>query len=169
MNKKTKITFIVFLVLAIGLNLFILINAFIPGEESKLVASPIVKLCAAICNFFNHGCVPDPIPDDFIILVRKLVGHFSCFLVDGVLTTMVVYLGFKGKLKNIFLTLISVGYGIALAGLTEIIQLFIPGRAGSIVDVFYDSMGYIVGAFLLYLAYSLVITRKKEKENSQKE
>ena len=166
MNKKTKIFYIVFLVLAVGLNLFILVNAFIPGEESTLVASPIVKLCAAICNFFNKGSVPDPIPDDFIVLVRKLIGHFSCFLVDGVLTTLVVLMSFKNKLKNIFLTLISVGFGVTLAGLTEIIQIFIPGRVGSIVDVFYDSIGYIIGAFILYLAYSLIITRKKEKESA---
>lgn len=168
MNKKTKIVFIIFLVLAVALNLFILVNAFIPGEESTVVASPIVKLCAAICNFFNRGSVPDPIPEDFIVLVRKLIGHFSCFLVDGVITTFVVLLGYKNKLKNIYLTLISIGYGVALAGLTEIIQIFIPGRVGSIVDVFYDALGYIVGAFILYLAYSLIITHKKEKASEEK-
>ena len=43
----------------------------------------------------------------------------------------------------------------------EIHQLFIPGRAGRIVDVYIDSLGALIGMCCMLLLVKIVKTKKK--------
>ena len=48
-------------------------------------------------------------------------------------------------------------YGFLFAGLTELIQSFVPGRAGLFSDVIIDFSGYSVGALIVALIYVITI------------
>ena len=46
----------------------------------------------------------------------------------------------------------------------ETIQLFVPGRSGQITDVWLDTAGYLAGALLTLLLFSLCRKRPKQRK-----
>ena len=64
------------------------------------------------------------------------------------------------KYKHWYGLVFSLFFGLFIAGLTEVIQSFIPGRSGEIVDVLIDYGGYILGTGIIVLIVLL-----KEKKN----
>ena len=46
----------------------------------------------------------------------------------------------------------------------ETIQLFVPGRSGQIADVWLDTAGYLTGALLTLLIFSLCRKRPKQRK-----
>jgi VanZ family protein len=55
-------------------------------------------------------------------------------------------------------------YGFLFAGLTEIIQLYTPGRAGVMSDVFIDYSGYMTSVGIIVLIYFIIEYIKFKKE-----
>lgn len=87
---------------------------------------------------------------NFNYFIRKLFGHFGAFMFYSVFTTMLCLLIFKKKFSLLF-SLIN-GFGIAL--ISELIQLFVPGRFGAFKDVMIDFSGYLVpilGFFIYFI------------------
>ena len=118
-----------------------------------------------------YSVADDPNYNEEHSAFRKNIGHFSAFLVDGVLLTLGLILLFGDKsLFKYFSYLISLTFGVSLAGLTEIIQHFVPTRNGNLTDVLIDSAGYFIGVLIIlgiFMVIELVkffIRRKKEKK-----
>ena len=105
---------------------------------------------------------------DFSQFVRKYLGHFLLFLTDGIFTTLAAYYLLEDVIKKrkYFVYLISFGFGVFIAGLSEFIQYFVPGRSGRMLDVGIDSLGYVIGlgiGFIILLITMLIRNKKKKK------
>ena len=55
------------------------------------------------------------------------------------------------------------GLGIVVAVTSELIQAFVPERAGTFTDVFIDLGGFILFAGLTYLIYFLILRHHQKK------
>lgn len=107
--------------------------------------------------------------NDFNGFVRKSIGHFLLFGVNACLTTITLLLFLKPKMKEYFIVIISLAFGLVIASLTETIQYFVPGRSGLFKDVGIDMLGYTIFLSLLYLVILLSrFIKKRMKNNRQK-
>lgn len=93
--------------------------------------------------------------NDFQGLVRKALGHFSLFFINGIFGFLTFYLFLKEKrIRNTLIFSLTIGLFIAIV--SEVIQLFIPLRAGSFVDVIIDFSGYLTATLIMLLIVYLV-------------
>lgn len=102
----------------------------------------------------------------FFLFVRKALGHFGAFLVFGVFSALTYMMWFRGK-HWFWSTPLTVIQGFGLAGLTEFIQLHVPGRAGLFSDVIIDTSGCVLGIFItgaLIILITLLSWRRKKKK-----
>lgn len=116
--------------------------------ELKIVALPFIN----DQNFSN-----------FQMLVRKALGHFTLFFVNGVFGFLTFYLFLKDN-KLIQIIIGSLSVGLFFASVSELIQRFVPGRAGTFTDVLINFSGYLVATLLLLLITYLVLKRKAKKD-----
>ena len=100
----------------------------------------------------------------FYLFVRKIIGHFGAFLVLALIAGLICILFYNAKPLSIFISLII---GVCLAGGTELIQLDIVGRTGTFKDVLIDSLGYIIGATIIFSLYYLIKMIKRRKNNNE--
>lgn len=84
-------------------------------------------------------------------LMRK-GAHFLEYLVLGILSALTLS-EMRLRHKNIW----AVGFCVMVAAMDETIQLFVPGRAGRIMDVYLDSIGAVTGMMVLFCCH----TRRK--------
>ena len=99
-------------------------------------------------------------------MIRKGIGHFGAFFVLAIFASFVVIMFFKKKWLYALLSLVT---GFLIAGLTEYIQTFVPGRSGLFKDVMIDYTGYIVGSIIIlgvYLIIYLITRRTNGKQKS---
>ena len=102
--------------------------------------------------------------------IRKSIGHAMMFAVTQVFTFLTLFMFFPKK-KLWLIALISFAEGLALAAISEIIQLFVPKRSGTLFDVGVDTSGTLI-ALLITLGVILLvkyIKNKKEKPSDRKE
>ena len=165
-NKRYFIATIILTFLAVMINVFIIVQSCLNGMKSTESSSFVVNLLKSIINTFSHNAINETNIDTFTYVVRKLVGHFGLFVVSGLFTTSSLFLWIKplSWYKNYRLMYISLSFGMFLATLTEIIQLFVPNRSGQFTDVLIDFGGYLLGFSLIILILFLVY-KHKEKTN----
>lgn len=84
---------------------------------------------------------------EFFSKIRKTLGHFGAFLVLGIFSTL-TYMLFIRKCWFISIPLNFIS-GFLVAGLTELIQYYVPGRYGCWADVWIDYSGFICLAILM--------------------
>lgn len=101
----------------------------------------------------------------FFYQVRKGIGHFGAFLVMGIFSTL-SWLLFFGDKKMFFSVPVNFALGFGIASLTEIIQLYVPGRYGSMDDIMLDFSGFSVSAIVItvILVAIALIKRFKNKK-----
>jgi VanZ family protein len=88
-------------------------------------------------------------------LLRK-AAHFCEFALLGLL-----YGGRHALVRgNVPLSLM--GFGLAVACIDETIQVFTPGRASSLIDVWIDSAGFALGIVMIYIAYTMKTKSQSE-------
>lgn len=92
---------------------------------------------------------------DFGLYLRKSIGHAAVFMIAQIFTYLSLYMFFYEKQWWLHLS-ISLGIGLLLSGLSELIQYFIPGRSGALLDVLIDFSGVLVGAALTLLGIIIV-------------
>ena len=169
-KEKKYLTFLgIATTLALALNIFIIVNACLNGEQSTGAANPIVEASKAVVNTFSPNAVNETNINDFTILIRKLFGHFGLFAVDALLTGWALFMWIKplSWYKSYRFLYISLSYGAFLAALTEIIQVFIPGRSGQFTDSLIDFGGYIIGLLILNIILFFIFKKQnKDKNNS---
>ena len=90
--------------------------------------------------------------------VSKLLGHMSMFVLLGMLA--VNYLRFKDRSKKLVWWTLAVMLGLPWAIITEIIQLFMDGRFGSVDDAVLDMCGYLFGVAVALLIIKIIDNRR---------
>ena len=80
--------------------------------------------------------------------LRK-AAHFSEFALLGLL-----YCG-RHRLVRRETPLHLMGFGLAVACIDETIQIFTPGRASSLIDVWIDTSGFALGLAVIYFAITI--------------
>ena len=126
------------LIIGILINIFIWTNSLMPSNLSSSQSGLIVNLIYPVFkNVFDVNT--------FTTVVRKLA-HFTEFMFLAIIFSYY----FKSiNIKNPYL--ITMIYGIMVAIIDEAIQLFIPGRAGLIIDVLIDFSGVITGVLVVFI------------------
>ena len=153
--KKRQILKWVILVIAIAINLFILINAFITGEASAKESNMVAHTVADVVNTVKPETITPSNFDRFAFDIRKLVGHFGLFSVSGIFSSWALYLYVKDSKAGYFLwqLLITFGFGFVMAVTSEFAQIFVEGRTGAWADVGIDFGGYFLGVLLVFLIF----------------
>lgn len=99
----------------------------------------------------------------FYYTIRKSIGHFAAFFVLGMLGALAFSIIFDKK-KWLFSIPMNFILGFMIAGLTELIQKYVPGRYGCWDDVWLDYSGYISASVIftgvVLLIYLLVSARQ---------
>lgn len=107
--------------------------------------------------------------DDFHLFMRKAAGHFSLFLITGVFGSIFFYSYLTDDKKIRLSILFSMSLGLLTAGLSEFIQLFVPGRSGIFTDIMIDFTGYVIGTMLVIGVIYLVKYIKTKKTHKNEE
>ena len=162
-NKKHFIFTIVVSVLALAMNIFIIVQACLNGETSSSSSGMLVNLLKSFINVFNKEAINESNIDEFTQVIRKLIGHFGFFAISGGLTSWSVYLVsyYLKKYKHFMGIIFTLCFGLFLAGLTELIQAFVPGRSPQITDVLIDFGGYLLGTGIVLLIVFIHLRRKE--------
>ena len=154
-NKKAFTIMTIFLILAIGINVFIIVEAGMSGSESSTQSSWVADIIAKVFHI-----VPD---ENFHHIVRKLVGHFSLYVVNGILTTLAIYYSLKYKdayKTNLFL-IIYLLLGALLAALSEFVQLLAANRGFAFVDMLINYSGFFLGGGIVFLTCFFINKKRK--------
>lgn len=94
------------------------------------------------------------------LIVRK-TAHFSIYLLLGLAASMFTFT--LEKIKRFYHYLISAAVALLYAISDEIHQLYVPGRAGTLIDVLIDFSGTVTGLMLLALLLFLIKKYKNKK------
>jgi len=106
---------------------------------------------------------------DFASFIRKSIGHFLLFGVSAIFTTWAFYLILNKVIKKKwFIVLVSGLFGVTVASVTELIQLFIPLRSGTWIDVGINILGYTIFLALTILFGFLILKRRQKVEANKK-
>lgn len=159
--KARKVLFYVFLVLSIATNVLIIVESSIGGGGS---AAQSFSFSEWFINLLESIGISITDKEAFHAVFRKLVGHFLLFGFSGCFTMLSLIM--NDFLTNKFtwkINLFCLALGVTVALISELIQAFVPGRAGTFTDVFIDLAGYILFAGITYLIYFLVIRHQRKK------
>ena len=142
-----KIVKWIILIFAVAINAFIIVNACMNGTMSAQESGRFSHFVATILNFFSPNFINDGNFNNFAGIIRKLVGHFGLFAINGIFSTLSFYLFLKdSKLKSIYYSIsFSLGLGFIVAAISELIQIFTPDRFGSWLDILIDFSGFFLG------------------------
>lgn len=115
---------------------------------------------------FNRGAIDSNSFGEVEYSIRKTLGHAVLFMIAQIFTFLTLYMFLYDK-KWWFYTSISLGVGLSISCLSELIQFFIPLRTGSFVDVLIDFAGVVVGAALSFLSVWIILKLKKRAQNKK--
>ena len=159
--KARKILFYVFLALSIATNILIIVESCIGGDDS---ASQSFSFSQWFMEMLQSMGITVTDKEAFMAVFRKVVGHFLLFGVSGTFTML--SLCFNDFLYNKFKwinTLFCLGLGVSVAVISELIQVFVPGRVGAFTDVFIDLGGFVLFGGLAYLIFFLIVRHHQKK------
>jgi len=143
--KKKKI--LCFILLALNLA-FIWGNSALPGDTSGQISSGLLARLVRIFPFLESMGE---------VVLRKL-GHFSEFACLGLLLKWMASLQGQRGLPGIALPLLP---GVLTACVDETIQIFSPGRASSLIDVWIDVSGVLTGILLRQIG-KIIISKRNQ-------
>ena len=162
-SKRDWILLIVFLVLAVLINVYIIYHACLNGADSSEASQGVVEVSEDVVNTVKPGTVNETNYDQFATFIRKAFGHFGLFVISGIFTSLTTYFAIKDTKWYKMGIGISFVFGFLLAMTTEIIQLNVPGRSGEFIDVLIDTSGYVLGLGIVALILFLVLRHQKKK------
>lgn len=164
-SKKYLILTIVFCVLAVAINAYIIMHSCLDAVASTEQSQGVVQVSEDVVNTVAPGTITPENHDSFASFIRKAFGHFGLFVVSGLLSPTALYLlinPFKWS-KHYLNVIIGLSFGLLIAITTEVIQLSIPGRSGEFTDVLIDFSGYLLGALIVGLILFLTLRKKNKK------
>lgn len=168
--NKRNILILITMVLAIATSIFILVQAGFDARKSTEQSGMVVEVVETVVETVAPGTITEANRDAFSNGVRKVVGHFLLFSFAGLFTSWMSLLLLEKKLtiksKLWFLNIaIPIGYGILLAAISEIVQLFSNGRSGEFKDVMIDFGGYVLGFAIIFLILFFIFKKNAKSEN----
>jgi VanZ family protein len=117
-------------------------NSLLPGDISSSQSGFFSGLIKDILAFLGLN-----IQDDMISFFVRKLAHFTEFFVLGVLWTFVFMRRYERYV------LITILFGMCIAGIDEFIQYFVPGRAMMFTDFLIDVLGVAVGTLFVQVIY----------------
>ncbi len=161
--KSTKAIRYVFLAIwalwTIMILAFSLTNGTVSAGQSNFVSEIIVRILNVFGVTLSTGNL-----NELHVWVRKLIGHFGLFAIDGFLSLMTFNSFFKQKpLKQGLWVMFA---GLILAALSEFAQLFTPDRAGLLADALIDLLGFAFGVLFTMGIIQWWIERPMKHEKS---
>ena len=162
--KIKKALFYIFLVLAVAVNVLILVEAAIGGSKSAGQSLGVTQLIIDLVKLIDPNSPIVLNPETTHAVVRKLVGHFGLFGASGLFTTIALLLYKDVRFdKKMVVFAIGEGFGLIVAIISELIQLFTPGRYFSFIDVMIDYSGYIIFSMIVFFSF-FIVYRQEETE-----
>lgn len=164
-SKKYLILTIVFCVLAVAINAYIIMHSCLDAVASTEQSQGVVQVSEDVVNTVAPGTITPENHDSFASFIRKAFGHFGLFVISGLLSPTALYLlinPFKWS-KHYLNVFIGLSFGLLIAITTEVIQLSVPGRSGEFTDVLIDFSGYLLGALIVGLILFLILRKKNKK------
>ena len=151
--KKSQALKWIILIIALAINVFIIVNAFLNGETSAKESNTIAHGIADVVNDIKPETITDQNFPKFAFNIRKVFGHFGLFALSGGFSSWAFYLFVKDTRIKYFLYqgIIILVFGLAIAILSELAQLITEGRSGNWTDVGIDFAGYFIGVLLVFL------------------
>ena len=122
-------------------------NSMMTAVDSEAVSGGILELLGRF--------IPVLLTESGHTFLRK-AAHFSEFALLSLLFCS------RHRLVRRNTPLHLMGFGLAVACIDETIQIFTPGRASSLIDVWIDTSGFALGFVVIYLAYTIK-SKLKEK------
>ena len=170
--NKRNVLIVITMVLALATSVFILVQAGLDSAKSTEQSGMVVEVIETVVDTIAPGTIDETNIEEFSGAVRKIVGHFLLFSVAGFFATWSILLLLENvtkKSKLWFLNIATpIGYGILLAVISEVMQLFASGRSGEFRDVLIDSGGYLLGAVIIFIILFFIF-RKNEKRKQELE
>lgn len=121
------------------------------------------------CEFDVKATAKKAINDDnydsFHRFMRKAAGHFSLFLVTAIFGFIFFYTYFETDKRFMMAIVLTLGLGFITAGISELIQLVIPGRGGVFTDVLIDFTGCCFGVLIVFAIILISQYIKRVKKN----
>ena len=158
---KINLLRIVLLILLFGTFYIIFGFSSQNGEESGGISSRVTEFILEKSNTYKN--IEENRQDEIFERTEKIIrkiAHFSIYALVGFLLMGLVST-FKLKEKNRIL--ISLILGVLYATSDEIHQLFSPGRSAQITDVYIDTLGILVGIFVILLFIKVFEKMKLQK------
>ena len=115
-------------------------NSMLTGLDSEAVSGGILALLGRF--------LPVLLTEAGHTFLRK-AAHFSEFALLGLL-----YCG-RHRLVKGEAPVHLMGFGLAVACIDETIQIFTPGRASSLIDVWIDASGFALGLLLIVIFHTI--------------
>ena len=115
-------------------------NSMLTGVSSETVSGGLLA--------FLGRFLPVLLTEAGHTLLRK-AAHFSEFALLGLL-----YCG-RHRLVKGETPVHLMGFGLAVACIDETIQIFTPGRASSLIDVWIDASGFALGLLLIVIFHTI--------------
>ncbi len=137
---------------------FIFINSMQTGAQSQEASGWVSNFIAGVLNLF--GLVLSS--EELAIFVRKGAHMFEFFILM-LLFAQNYSLRFPIK-KTLERGLLSC---VLIAMIDELIQLFVSGRSGSIIDVAIDNVGAVFGLLVCLLIFRMKQKKAKTTLNKQ--
>lgn len=125
------------------LTALILLNLFLIWGNSLMTDTRSEALSGGLLAFLGRF-LPVLLTEAGHTFLRK-AAHFSEFCLLGLL-----YCG-RHLLVRRETPLHLMGFGLAVACIDETIQIFTPGRASSLIDVWIDASGFALGLAVIHL------------------
>ncbi len=149
-RKHGKILYIVIILTLI----FIWGNSLLNAEISSYISDFFKDIILSVFPF-----VPSGEAEGTGGVVRKLA-HITEFAILGVELSL-FFQPLKDRNNKKYINLVFCGF--ATAFVDETIQLFIPGRAGLVSDIWIDLCGFATGC----IVYSVIYIAKNKRNKSQ--
>ena len=164
MSKKSfMIKHAVFGGIYVVLAIFAIVQAILPAPQSEAVSDAFTTVTSSAVFGGEPSAVTvlnDTLTfEDFTGFLRKMVGHFGLFHVMALFGFLALYKVIRTKK----IVIIDLSATILIAGLTEIIQIFVPTRIGSFADVVLDAQGATASVAIILAIISISAKLKKRR------
>ena len=129
------------------LSILIMLNLALIWGKSMLTGLSSEAVSGGLLAFLGRF-LPVLLTEAGHTLLRK-AAHFSEFALLGLL-----YCG-RHRLVKGEAPVHLMGFGLAVACIDETIQIFTPGRASSLIDVWIDASGFALGLLLIVIFHTI--------------
>lgn len=146
---KINLLRIVLLILLFGTFYIIFGFSSQDGEESGGISSRVTEFILEKSNTYKN--IEENRQDEIFERTEKIIRKIAHLSIYALVGSLLMGLVSTFKLKEKTRILISLILGVLYAASDEIHQLFSPGRSAQITDVYIDTLGILVGIFVILL------------------